>query len=130
MGGQCRVKRHDGSDRPRVTAESDDRLIVITAQDNVRQHTARNSTNSLTARQALPWLARSPDFSPIETIWDMMGMPLYLPGNADDLAQELEQIWKKYCRRPSWFFITLHHVVDQFASGVELDQHVIEHVTL
>ncbi|GFW98225.1 transposable element Tc1 transposase [Trichonephila clavipes] len=34
--------------------------------------------------------ARSPDFSPIEPIWDMMEMRLYLPRNSDDLARELE----------------------------------------
>ncbi|GFT22444.1 transposable element Tcb1 transposase [Trichonephila clavipes] len=51
--------------------------------------------NCLTASQALPWSARSPDFSPIEHIWDMMGRLLHLPGNADDLDQQLEQMWQE-----------------------------------
>ncbi|GFT14453.1 transposable element Tcb1 transposase [Trichonephila clavipes] len=153
-----RFQRHDGSDRPRVIADRDDRLIVISAvttpdsslstiklvtrtlvstttihrrliernlfsyrllrqlpltpahcqarllwclarsaqqyvndilravllpfllqycglifqQDNTRPHMERVDMNFLLAFQALPWPARSPDFSPIESIWDMM----------------------------------------------------------
>ncbi|GFV33896.1 transposable element Tcb1 transposase [Trichonephila clavipes] len=51
------------------------------------------------SRSALPWPARSSDFSPIEPIWDMMGRRLYLPGNDDDLARELEQIWQEILQK-------------------------------
>ncbi|GFT20192.1 hypothetical protein TNCV_4060081 [Trichonephila clavipes] len=33
-----------------------------------------------------PWPARSPNPSPIEHVWDMMGRRLHLPGNVDDLG--------------------------------------------
>ncbi|GFU13005.1 transposable element Tcb1 transposase [Trichonephila clavipes] len=48
--------------------------------------------NCLTAYKTLPWPARSPDTSPIEHVWDMMGRRLHLPGNIDDPARQLEQI--------------------------------------
>ncbi|GFS65977.1 transposable element Tcb1 transposase [Trichonephila clavipes] len=51
--------------------------------------------NCLTAYQALLWPARSPDLSVIEHVWNMMGRRLHLPGNADDLARQLEQIWQE-----------------------------------
>ncbi|GFW92134.1 uncharacterized protein TNCV_3540201 [Trichonephila clavipes] len=60
-------------------------------QDNAKPHTTRVAMNCLTAYQTLPWPVRSP----IEHVWDMMGRRLNLPGNVDDLALQLEQIWKK-----------------------------------
>ncbi|GFU96849.1 hypothetical protein TNCV_3776161 [Trichonephila clavipes] len=33
--------------------------------------------------------------SPIEHVWDMLGRRLHLPGNVNDLAQQLEQIWQE-----------------------------------
>ncbi|GFY29382.1 transposable element Tcb1 transposase [Trichonephila clavipes] len=47
--------------------------------------------NCLTAYQTLPWPARSPDPYPIEHVCDMMRRRMYLPGNAHDLARQLEQ---------------------------------------
>ncbi|GFV82178.1 transposable element Tcb1 transposase [Trichonephila clavipes] len=47
------------------------------------------------ACQTLPWPARSPDLCPIEHVWDMMGRLLPLPGNVDDLARQLGQIWQE-----------------------------------
>ncbi|GFW17175.1 transposable element Tcb1 transposase [Trichonephila clavipes] len=35
------------------------------------------------------------DLSPIEHVWDMMGRPLHLPENVDDLSRQLEQIWQE-----------------------------------
>ncbi|GFV99526.1 transposable element Tc1 transposase [Trichonephila clavipes] len=63
--------------------------------DNVKPHTTRIAMNYFTAYQTFPWLARSPDPSPIEHVWDMMGRRLHLPGNVDDLAQQLEHIWQE-----------------------------------
>ncbi|GFV34600.1 transposable element Tcb1 transposase [Trichonephila clavipes] len=51
--------------------------------------------NCLAAYQTLPWPTRSPDPSPIEHVWDMMGRRLHLPGNVDDLVTQLEQIWQE-----------------------------------
>ncbi|GFS60024.1 transposable element Tc1 transposase [Trichonephila clavipes] len=47
------------------------------------------------ACQTLPWPARLPAFSPIEQVWDMMGKRIHLPGNVDNIAQELEHIWQE-----------------------------------
>ncbi|UYV80897.1 hypothetical protein LAZ67_19002125 [Cordylochernes scorpioides] len=50
-------------------------------QDNARPHTARP--------------ARSPDLSPIEHIWDVMGRRLQPSRNVDYLARQLETIWQE-----------------------------------
>ncbi|GFW69081.1 transposable element Tc1 transposase [Trichonephila clavipes] len=65
-------------------------------QDNARPHTARARVviNCLTACQTLPLPARSSDLSPIEHVCDMMAR-LHFSGNANDLAQELEQTWQE-----------------------------------
>ncbi|GFV59881.1 transposable element Tc1 transposase [Trichonephila clavipes] len=114
-----RFQRHDGSGRPRFTVDQD-RLIVRSAvttldsslstirrttrtrypgltfqQDNARPHTTRVAMNCLTAHQTLPWLARSPNLSPIEHVWDMRGRRLHLPRNVDGLTRKLEQIWQE-----------------------------------
>ncbi|GFU85591.1 transposable element Tc1 transposase [Trichonephila clavipes] len=59
---------------------------LIFQHDNVKPHATRVAINFPTAYQTLPWPARSPDPTPIEHVWDMMGMRLYLPGNVVDLA--------------------------------------------
>ncbi|GFV30730.1 transposable element Tc1 transposase [Trichonephila clavipes] len=59
---------------------------LIFQQDNARPHTTRVAMNYLTAYQTLLWLARSPDPSPIENVWDMMGRRLHFPGNVDDMV--------------------------------------------
>ncbi|GFU27210.1 transposable element Tc1 transposase, partial [Trichonephila clavipes] len=64
-------------------------------QDNARPHTVRVVMNCLTACQIFPCPERSSDFSPIELVWDMMGMLLHLPGNVDGRTQQLEQIWQE-----------------------------------
>ncbi|GFV65096.1 transposable element Tcb1 transposase [Trichonephila clavipes] len=46
------------------------------------------------------------DPSPIEPVWDMMGMRLHLLGNVYDLVQQLEQIWQEI---PQETIIVLHH---------------------
>ncbi|GFX82609.1 HTH_Tnp_Tc3_2 domain-containing protein [Trichonephila clavipes] len=42
---------------------------AIYQQDNARPHTARLSQQCLQGYDVLPWLARSPDLSPIEHVW-------------------------------------------------------------
>ncbi|GFX92129.1 transposable element Tc1 transposase [Trichonephila clavipes] len=61
---------------------------LICLLDNARLLTACIAMNCLTARQALPWQARSLDLSPIELVCNMMGRRLHV----DDLARQLEQI--------------------------------------
>ncbi|GFU98524.1 transposable element Tc1 transposase [Trichonephila clavipes] len=45
--------------------------------------------------QTLSWPARLSDLSLIEHVWDRMGRRLYILGNVDDLAGQLEQIWQE-----------------------------------
>ncbi|GFX03504.1 transposable element Tc1 transposase [Trichonephila clavipes] len=59
---------------------------LIFLQDNAKPHTTRVAMNCLTAYQTLLWPVRSPDPSPIEHVWDMMGRRLHLPGNVDYLS--------------------------------------------
>ncbi|GFW68182.1 transposable element Tc1 transposase [Trichonephila clavipes] len=46
---------------------------LIFQQDNARPRTTHVSMNCLTACQTFRYPARSPDLSPIEHVWDMMG---------------------------------------------------------
>ncbi|GFY02133.1 transposable element Tcb1 transposase [Trichonephila clavipes] len=96
----------------RPMGRSDAFLGLIFQQDNAREHTAHVAMNCLTACQTLSWPAISTDLFLIEHVWDMIGKRLHLPGNVDDLARQLEQIWQKENRRrPSGYFINLCHVV-------------------
>ncbi|GFV06028.1 transposable element Tc1 transposase [Trichonephila clavipes] len=85
-----RFQRHDGSGRPRTTADG--------KQDNALPHTSRVAMNCLTVFQTLPWPAISPDLSPIEHVWGMIRRRLQLPWNVDDLTRQLGQIWQEIPR--------------------------------
>jgi hypothetical protein len=71
----------------------------IFQQDNARPHTANITRTYLQQAQLqmLPWPARSPDLSPIEHLWDMMGQRLRLlpraPHNLDELRHQLQVKW-------------------------------------
>ncbi|GFU53860.1 transposable element Tc1 transposase [Trichonephila clavipes] len=61
---------------------------AIFQQDNSRPHTARISQHALRGVQMLPWPAYSPDLSPIEHVWDVIGRRLQtlpLPRTNDQL---------------------------------------------
>ncbi|GBL91237.1 hypothetical protein AVEN_195124-1 [Araneus ventricosus] len=45
-------------------------------QDNARPHTAIVAQHALQSVDMLPWPARSPDLSPIEHVWDIIGRQL------------------------------------------------------
>ncbi|GFX38103.1 transposable element Tcb2 transposase [Trichonephila clavipes] len=66
---------------------------LIFQQDNAKPNTPRIAINCLTSYKMLSWPARLPNPFPIENFWNMMRRRLHLPGNVNDLARQLEQIW-------------------------------------
>ncbi|UYV68047.1 hypothetical protein LAZ67_5002900 [Cordylochernes scorpioides] len=66
-------------------------------QDNARPHTARISQQALRDVQMLPWPPYSPDLSPIEHVWDIIGRRLHAlpqPRSEDELWQMVEREWR------------------------------------
>ncbi|UYV64960.1 hypothetical protein LAZ67_3002566 [Cordylochernes scorpioides] len=66
-------------------------------QDNARPHTARISQQALQDVQMLPWPPYSPDLSPIEHVWDIIGRRLHAspqPHSEDELWQMVEREWR------------------------------------
>ncbi|UYV84267.1 hypothetical protein LAZ67_X001708 [Cordylochernes scorpioides] len=66
-------------------------------QDNARPHTARISQQALQDVQMLPWPPYSPDLSPIEHVWDIIGRRLHAlpqPRSEDELWQMFEREWR------------------------------------
>ncbi|UYV70168.1 hypothetical protein LAZ67_7002057 [Cordylochernes scorpioides] len=64
-------------------------------QDNARPHTARISQQALQDVQMLPWPPYSPDLSPIEHVWDIIGRRLHAlpqPRSEDELWQMAEAL--------------------------------------
>ena len=62
-------------------------------QDNARPYTAHVSTACISACRTLPWPAKSPDLSPIEHVWSIMGRALQSACDVDDLTHQLDRIW-------------------------------------
>ncbi|UYV80569.1 hypothetical protein LAZ67_19000737 [Cordylochernes scorpioides] len=66
-------------------------------QDNARPHTARISHQAQQDVQMLPWPPYSPDLSPIEHVWDIIGRRLHAlpqPRSEDELWQMVEREWR------------------------------------
>ncbi|UYV75883.1 Transposase [Cordylochernes scorpioides] len=66
-------------------------------QDNARPHTARISQQALQDVQMLPWPPYSPDLSPIEHVWDIIGRRLHAlpqPRSEDELWKMVEREWR------------------------------------
>ncbi|UYV73741.1 USP8 [Cordylochernes scorpioides] len=66
-------------------------------QDNARPHTARISQQALQDVQMLPWPPYSPDLSPIEHVWDIIGRRLHAlpqPRSEDEMWQMVEREWR------------------------------------
>ena len=69
---------------------------AIYQQDNARPHTARISQHALQGTQVLPWPPVSPDLSPIEHVWDVIGRRLRAlppPRLEDELWQMVDREW-------------------------------------
>ncbi|GFT89176.1 transposable element Tc1 transposase [Trichonephila clavipes] len=74
---------------------------AIFQQDNAHPHTDRISQHALRGVQMLPRPAYSPDLSPIEHVWDVLGcrlqtLPLPLPRTNDQLWQMVEREWRTF----------------------------------
>ncbi|UYV83250.1 Transposase [Cordylochernes scorpioides] len=70
---------------------------VLRPQDNARPHTARITQQALQYVQMLPWPPYSPDLSPIEHVWDIIGRRLHAlpqPRSEDELWQMVEREWR------------------------------------
>ncbi len=85
----------------------------IFQQDNARPHTAKNTIAKLNqiGIQLLPsWPAHSPDLSPIEIVWAIMGRRVekYRPKNIDQLSQILFFVWNNLS------FATINSLIDSF----------------
>ncbi|KFM70347.1 Transposable element Tcb1 transposase, partial [Stegodyphus mimosarum] len=72
---------------------------AVFQQDNARPHTARIVKSFFAAQQVqlLPWPACSPDMSPIEHVWDVIGRRLARDprpvASADELWVRVQTIW-------------------------------------
>ncbi|GFU54305.1 transposable element Tcb1 transposase [Trichonephila clavipes] len=68
---------------------------AIFQQDNSWPHTARMSQDFLGPITTLSWPARSPDFSPIDYIWDHLGRHVGHLTSLNELEARLQQIWNE-----------------------------------
>ncbi|GFW70293.1 transposable element Tcb1 transposase [Trichonephila clavipes] len=66
---------------------------AIFQQDNARPHTARVAEYFLRHFQTLPWLARSPDFSPVEYVWDQLKRQMPSCHSVHDLELAVQVLW-------------------------------------
>ncbi|GFX93998.1 transposable element Tcb1 transposase [Trichonephila clavipes] len=64
-------------------------------QDNARTHMAKMSQDYLRTVTTLPWLARSPDLSPIQNIWDRLAWRVGHPSSLNELEARLQKIWNE-----------------------------------
>ena len=84
---------------------------VLFQHDNAHPRTAAATQRALRGVQLLPWLARTPDLSPIEHIWDMMKWELTLsldPATTiAELRQRLRDVWENLRRMTFGTFKTI-----------------------
>ncbi|UYV83897.1 hypothetical protein LAZ67_X000552 [Cordylochernes scorpioides] len=65
--------------------------------DNAGPHTARISQQALQDIHMFPWPAYSPNLSPIEHVWNIIGRRLHAlpqPRSEDELWQMVEREWR------------------------------------
>ncbi|UYV75122.1 hypothetical protein LAZ67_12002550 [Cordylochernes scorpioides] len=70
-------QRYNGLWNQHMMAENCWILMRDDKQDNVRPHTAHISQHVLYETSVLPWPPVSPDLSPIEHVWNLIGRRLY-----------------------------------------------------
>ncbi|GFY35010.1 hypothetical protein TNCV_5043861 [Trichonephila clavipes] len=66
---------------------------TIFQQDNARLHTARVAQDFLCHFQTLPWLARSPDLSPVEHVWNQLKRQMPSGHSVHDLELAVQDLW-------------------------------------
>lgn len=86
---------------------------AIFQQDNARPHVARNVQAFFEERRVplLPWPARSPDMSPIEHVWDMVGRQLVRSGPP---AATVDALWTRL--QTAWQCVPQQHIQALFDS--------------
>ncbi|GFW80135.1 transposable element Tcb1 transposase [Trichonephila clavipes] len=86
---------------------------AIFQQDNARPHVARIVQRSFVNHQIelLPWLARSPDLSPIENMWSMVAQRLT---QITPPAATSDQLW--ICVEAAWSAVPQEHIQSLFES--------------
>ncbi|GFW67224.1 DDE_3 domain-containing protein [Trichonephila clavipes] len=66
---------------------------AIFQQDNARPHTARVAQDIIRHFQTLPWLARFPDLSPVEHVWDQLKRKIPSCHSVHDLEFSVHYLW-------------------------------------
>ncbi|GFT72947.1 transposable element Tc1 transposase [Trichonephila clavipes] len=66
---------------------------AIFQQDNARPHTARVAQDFLRHFQTLSWLARSPDLSPVDHVWDQLKRQMPSCHSVHDLELAVQDLW-------------------------------------
>ncbi|GFX24050.1 transposable element Tc1 transposase [Trichonephila clavipes] len=66
---------------------------AIFQQDNARPHTARVAQDFLRHFQTLPCTALSPDFSPVEHVWDQLKRQMPSCNSVHDLELAVQDLW-------------------------------------
>ncbi|KFM74756.1 Transposable element Tcb1 transposase, partial [Stegodyphus mimosarum] len=86
---------------------------AIFQQDNARPHVAPIVQGFFVSRQIelLPWLARSPDLSPIENMWSMVAQRLT---QITSQAATPDQLWQRV--EAAWSAVTQEHIQSLFES--------------
>ncbi|GFV90721.1 transposable element Tcb2 transposase [Trichonephila clavipes] len=79
--------------RPHVGPFVHDLPEAIFQQDNARLHTAKVAQDFVCHFQILPWLARSPDLSPVEHVWDQLKLQLSSCDSVHDLDLTVQDLW-------------------------------------
>ena len=88
------------------------RYNLIFQQDNARPHTACISTDFINNQniRKLPWPARSPDLSPIEHVWDILGRNIrsrHHVRTRQQMVPALHQEWNAMPQNLIWDIIGL-----------------------
>ncbi|GFX52737.1 transposable element Tcb2 transposase [Trichonephila clavipes] len=94
MHGTLTGQRYvDDIPRPHVEPFLNGLPGAIFQQDNARPHTARVAQDFLRHFQTLPWPARSPDWSPVEHVWDQLKWQMPSCHSVHDLEVAVQDLW-------------------------------------